>query len=47
MEKEKEREREKEKEKKPGVRELAILPVQRVMRYVLQYRGECLWTHLL
>ena len=36
----KEDEKEKEREKKPGVRELAILPVQRVMRYVLQYRGE-------
>ncbi|KIP03849.1 hypothetical protein PHLGIDRAFT_129914 [Phlebiopsis gigantea 11061_1 CR5-6] len=34
----KEDEREKEKEKNPSVRELAILPVQRVMRYVLQYR---------
>lgn len=28
------------REKRPSVRELAILPVQRVMRYVLQYRGE-------
>ena len=27
------------KEKKPTVRELAIQPTQRVMRYVLQYRG--------
>ena len=27
------------KEKLPSVRELAVLPVQRVMRYVLQYRG--------
>ncbi|KAI0095153.1 hypothetical protein BDY19DRAFT_69037 [Irpex rosettiformis] len=27
------------KEKKPAVRELAIQPTQRVMRYVLQYRG--------
>lgn len=39
-EKEREREREREREKRPGVRELAILPVQRVMRYVLQYRGK-------
>lgn len=30
---------EQERAKKPAVRELAILPVQRVMRYVLQYRG--------
>jgi hypothetical protein len=28
------------KEKKPSVRELAIQPTQRVMRYVLQYRGQ-------
>ncbi len=28
------------KEKKPSVRELAIQPTQRVMRYVLQYRGK-------
>lgn len=34
------RDEDREKEKKlPSVRELAILPVQRVMRYVLQYRG--------
>lgn len=36
----KDEDREKEK-KLPGVRELAIVPVQRVMRYVLQYRGQC------
>lgn len=32
----------KEKEKRPTVRELAIQPTQRIMRYVLQYRGEYL-----
>lgn len=32
----------KSKERKPSVRELAIQPTQRVMRYVLQYRGMCL-----
>ncbi|EKM61821.1 uncharacterized protein PHACADRAFT_85471 [Phanerochaete carnosa HHB-10118-sp] len=29
----------KTREKLPSVRELAVLPVQRIMRYVLQYRG--------
>jgi hypothetical protein len=33
------KEGENKEKKKPSVRELAILPVQRVMRYVLQYRG--------
>ncbi|PPQ72268.1 hypothetical protein CVT24_004685 [Panaeolus cyanescens] len=32
------REREKERKKRPAVRDLAILPTQRVMRYVLLYR---------
>jgi hypothetical protein len=30
-----------ERDTRPAVRDLAILPTQRVMRYVLLYRGEC------
>ncbi|KAI0081096.1 hypothetical protein K474DRAFT_1656927 [Panus rudis PR-1116 ss-1] len=41
-EKEKKEKKEKEKEKKPTLRELAIQPTQRVMRYVLQYRSTSL-----
>ncbi|KAF9055828.1 hypothetical protein BJ165DRAFT_1428921, partial [Panaeolus papilionaceus] len=37
-EEEEEREREKERKRRPAVRDLAILPTQRVMRYVLLYR---------
>ncbi|KAF9053360.1 hypothetical protein BJ165DRAFT_857161 [Panaeolus papilionaceus] len=37
-EEEEEREREKERKRRPAVRDLAILPTQRLMRYVLLYR---------
>jgi len=38
-EREKEREKENDGKRRPNVRDLAILPTQRVMRYVLLYRG--------
>jgi hypothetical protein len=35
-----------EKPRKPAVRDLAILPTQRVMRYVLLYRGTCAFSDM-